>query len=470
MKTKFLFLIALALVVVAFVIPSLDVESIAAVSTMGAVPFIFTAKSKFEDFLKDKGIENIDEMEAADQASLHGEYVQGLKDALTKMEEDVNASETEKKALKAEVTKLDADLATKISQLMFAVHKQGKELIEIRKSGLKTDNIQTLKAAVKQNMDALKKIAKTGTAGEELVIKAMTTQASIGNSELGLVLPDIGQLAHKAISLYDLFIKRPVSTGTHGGRVVYYDWNQSTTVRAAEFKQRGELFPESTAKWQKYSIDLKKVGDTLPVDAEFFEDDELFYNELQMFLLTNVDLKIDSALYSGDGVDEQLLGLNASISAYVPVASGITDASLFDLAVKVKSAITVPYGGKYRPDVIIMNGNTINKYKLKKDGNQNYILPPFVSGNGTVIDGMTVVESNAFPDNYLVVGDRRFAEIWEMPGITFEKGYVDAQFAEDTMTLKVRKRLLFLIRTVNKTGWLKVTDVDAAIATLAANS
>jgi hypothetical protein len=47
------------------------------------------------------------------------------------------------------------------------------------------------------------------------------------------------------------------------------------------------------------------------------------------------------------------------------------------------------------------------------------------------------------------------------------KGFVDAQFAEDLITLKARKRLLFLIRTVDKTGFRKVTDVNGALAVLA---
>jgi hypothetical protein len=107
------------------------------------------------------------------------------------------------------------------------------------------------------------------------------------------------------------------------------------------------------------------------------------------------------------------------------------------------------------------------KYKLKKDANKNYVMPPFVSADGKVIDGMLVVEVNQMADNVLVVGERKFGTVYAMNGVTFAQGEVANQFIEDEMTLKVRKRVLFLIRNSDKNGFYKVTDIDAALTTLA---
>ena len=200
---------------------------------------------------------------------------------------------------------------------------------------------------------------------------------------------------------------------------------------------------------------------------EFFEDEASFAAELNMFLNTNVRIKINDQIINGDGTGQNLTGIFASINAYSPVASGIQDASIYDLILKVSEAITKPFGSKYMPDVALMNITDILRMKLKKDANNNYVTPPFVSQDGKQVGSMIVLEENAVPSNQMIVGDRRYARIYEMPGITLSNGYVNSQFTEDIETLKARARLLFLIRNVDKTGFLKVTDIDTALATLA---
>ena len=44
----------------------------------------------------------------------------------------------------------------------------------------------------------------------------------------------------------------------------------------------------------------------------------------------------------------------------------------------------------------------------------------------------------------MVVGDTRFAKLYERTGYEMSKGMVGNQFVEDEMTLKIRRRLAFL--------------------------
>ena len=108
-----------------------------------------------------------------------------------------------------------------------------------------------------------------------------------------------------------------------------------------------------------------------------------------------------------------------------------------------------------------------NKMKLKKDANNNYVMPPFVSRDGGSVSGITIIEANIIPANTMVVGDNRFARIYEKGGVEMSKGYSGTQFVEDEMTLKARKRLAFLIRSADKGGFKKVTSISAALVTLA---
>jgi len=192
----------------------------------------------------------------------------------------------------------------------------------------------------------------------------------------------------------------------------------------------------------------------------------MFASELNLFLDTNVQLEIDRQLANGTGVSNEIKGLYTSIDAYVPSGSAITDPNIYDLAVKVIEDIVTTGGSKYMPNVLIARRSVINAMKLKKDSQNNYMLPPFVSQNGMNIDGLTVIESNICPANTLVIGDSRFGKIYEKGGIVLSKGEINAQFVEDAMTLKARKRMLFLIRNADKGGFRKVTDIAAALAIL----
>lgn len=344
------------------------------------------------------------------------------------------------------------------------VNEQVNELVEQMKEV--KDNLNTpskvvrmkdaLKAKMQDIIDVSKGIKK------EVVIKANTVRANVASSTQGTYLNSIGQLGAIKRSLYDIFQKIQITDKNNNGSIKYIDWDETTTVRAAAAVAEGATFPESTAKFVEKTLDINKVGDTLPVSEEFGEDQELAASELEMFLNVNVESEIDKQIAIGDGTGQNLKGLNASVPAYTPVASGITAPTVRDLVVKVKNAITKTRGSKYNPDFVALNSTTFEDVQFAKDANNNLIFNELTNTLG----GCEVVIDNNLTDNTLVVGDRRYARIYEKTGVEISRGRVVTQFTDDMETIKARKRLAFLIREADKTGFLKVTDVDAALVTL----
>tara|TARA_R110002012_G_scaffold290425_1_gene484050 strand:+ start:229 stop:1455 length:1227 start_codon:yes stop_codon:yes gene_type:complete len=395
------------------------------------------------------------------------------------METQLNETKTaiEKAATKEEVTAIEKSISEmegkfeglvkneSIDELKAILKTQG-EAITAMKANNAPGQGKTVAAQIKEQKDSIRGLANK-SAIKAVVLKADTNRASIANNAQATELTDIGQLAHRRLSMYDMFNKIPVSESNNNGTIRYYDWDEDTIVRAAAMVAEGGTFQDSTAKFKTVTLDLKKIGDTLPVTEEFFEDEAMFAAELNQFLTTNVDLIIDNQLANGDGTGNNLKGLVASVGAYNPVASGITDASTYDLIPKVCETITTVGGSKYQPNVAFMNKADINNMKLKKDDNNNYVMPPFVSRDGAVVDGITVIEANVITANTMVIGDSRFARVYEKTGIELSQGMVNAQFTSDEMTLKARKRLLFLIREADAGGWAKVTSISAALTTLA---
>lgn len=315
---------------------------------------------------------------------------------------------------------------------------------------------------IKANKEVISAIAK-GDKNAEVELKALSNRASITNNDNSVRLNGIGQLGVKARALYDFFPKVQVGNGNHNGTISYIDWDESTTVRAAAIVAEGGTFPEDTAKFVEYTTKLQKIGSTLPVTEEFMEDEVLASSELSKFVNINVNTVIDTKIAVGAGGSSDIEGLYTASPTYTPVASAIEDANIKDLVRKMRTAIVKTRGSKYQPNFVAANSDTIDRYFLKKDVNNNYM---FDSETGTIA-GLAIVEDNNLADNTLVVGDSRYGTIYEKGGVVLSEGYSGTQFVQDIKTIKARVRMLFLIRNVDKTGFLKCTNITTALGTLA---
>lgn len=412
-------------------------------------------------YLTDKGIsqETFDGLNDVEQAKHYDALNEENSNAIREAVKEGNDEAV--KSLKAEMSEMYEEQFKTLNKALRDVALSVKAQGEAPKAEEK---------AVTKEFNAIKEQLKSIANGKrgDVEVKALTNVASIATNTAGFDLPNIGQLATAERNAYAIFPKLNISEGQNLRKTInYWDWDEATIARATDMIAEGNAFPESTAKWKQYTMPIQKVGEVIPVTEEFLEDEQMFYAELGMFMRTNVEIKINDQIVNGPGTGSTLTGLVASVPTYTPVASGITDASTYDLIVKLREAIVATGGNKYRVDFALMNLADINKMKLKKDANNNYILPPFVDRSGNQVDGLTIIEDNAVTANTMFVGDTRYARIYERTGVEISTGTVALQFAEDEMTLKIRKRLAFLIRTVDRTGFIRVTDIGAALTTLA---
>ena len=365
--------------------------------------------------------------------------------------------------LKAEIMK---DNKEQLTLLKNAIKAQGETMTKLLANGGSPTQAKTLVDQIKAVSEGIKSAVEKRVKEFEFEVKADTMRASVASSTDALRLTEIGQLSNRRLSARDVFSVVPVGAGSNGV-IRYADWDVATTVRAAAMVAEGAQFPESTAKWEEFTLQIKKVGDSIAVTEDMVMDAGRFAKELDMFIHTNIAIIEDTQLITGDGTGTNLNGIYPTAPTYTAVASGISDASIYDLIVTMRSAITGTHGSKYDPDFAFMNTGDINKMKLKKDANENYIIPPFVDRNGSQVDGIMIIENNAIVADTLVLGDSRYAKIYQIEGISVGTGYVGDQYTGDLMTMKARQRENLLIRNVDKTGFLKCTGIAAALVTLA---
>ncbi len=390
------------------------------------------------------------------------EIIKSLGEKIDQMKTE-SVSKADYDALKTELETLKTSNVAQeaIDTLKANLDELGLKLVELETKGGKGNPIQ-LSEEIKANKEQIKAIAN-GDKNTEVEIKALSNRASIANNTEAIRLGTIGQLGVKLRALYDFFPKVQVGNGNNNGTIAYIDWDEDTTARASAIVAEGGTFPESTAKFAEYTKKLQKIGDTLPVTEEFMEDEVLASSELTKFVGINVNTVIDTKIAVGAGGSSDIEGLYTASPTYTPVASGITDANIKDLVRKMRTAIVKTRGSKYAPNFVAANSDTIDRYFLKKDANNNYM---FDSETG-MIAGLAIVEDNNLVDNTLVVGDGRYGTIYEKGGVVLSEGYSGTQFVQDIKTIKARVRMLFLIRNVDKTGFLKCTNITTALATLA---
>ena len=353
-----------------------------------------------------------------------------------------------------------------LEQLKTALEEQGvkmQQLLDEKQESKK----ETLVDVIEKHKEQIEKVLKGEVKSTEFEIKASTLTSSVTDNTQAYREQSIGQLATRKTVMYDMFRKVPLGSGSMR-LYVYADWDEATTARAADYVAEGSTFPESTAKWIEKSVKVEKIGDTVPVSEEMLVDGPRFAAELQDFIRTNVALKVDTELYEGDGLAGHIKGLKNYVSVYAHAVGDptVANGNIIDLIKIVAAKITNQKGSKYSPNFVLMNINDILRMQLSKDNNGNYIIPMFMTQNGTSVGNIQVIEYNGVDPNTFLLGDSAYAAIPEIEGITIEVGRNGDDFSSDLYTIKGRQRLTFVVREADLGGFLFVDDIDAALTAI----
>lgn len=348
------------------------------------------------------------------------------------------------------------------ADLKEAVEKQG---IQMKQLFEKKENKKELGELLQEKAADLKDLA-TGTKSRlKLNLKTDVTRASVTNHTLAMRLPDVGQLAYQATVIPSLFRQAQVSPNSNG--VIRYV-DQLAATRNADSVAEAAVKPESALTWQEYTLNVEKIADTIPVTMEAFNDVNFIESEIRRLLEVNIAIKRDNLFWNGDGISPNIKGVYTSAPEYVAAASGITGANIYDLIIKMSESITTGRRGKgYRPNYALMNAVDINKLRLTKDSQNNYIIPPFASQDGMQVAGIQIIESNSVTANTMLVGDFNYGTRYVLDSLMLDMGWIDKQFVENMMTLRAEVREALLVRTVDANAFAKETDIAAALVTLA---
>ena len=350
-------------------------------------------------------------------------------------------------------------LTDKLAGLEKAAEEQG---LAIKKIGEKETVVKTLRQLYEENVTKIVEAAGRKSS-HSFETKANVIRSNITSDTQSMRLPGIGELSYGSVGMESIFNQGNVTPNSHG--VIRYVDQLAVTRSAAAIAEEG-IYPTSAITWQEYTLALQKIGDSIPVSYEALQDIDFMESELRRLLTINLAIKRNLAYWSGTGIAPEIKGIYTYATAWDAGAYAGTKAlagSLYDLLVVLRAVLSTGKQSKYNANFVVMNPMDILKMKLQKNEFGQYVMPPFANGQNNV-DSMVVYENSVVTANTLVIGDFRYATRYTMGGVEIEVGMINEQFTHDLMTIKARERSALLVRNVDLDAFLKVTDVNAAIA------
>lgn len=404
-----------------------------------------------------------------------GKYLSDLMKWQTKSIEDLTIHLTkegvDRKALEEKIKELEN---ANIQAMKKSIETQGAEITKLMKEidSKTSDKPITFKRSLLKELEARKddiKLALDNKSGTiTLEIKATQSSADIdAGADFAQMETGIGKLATRQTFMRSLF----PSMNTTKEAVKYND--QETVVRDAKNVAGCAASTHNTKlTWKVRKIEMEKCRDFVHICQDMLEDFEWVSSEVRNLVDVDVQLQIDSQLLLGDNASPNLNSVDnvASTFAAGSYANTIQDAQIIDL-LKVAASQIVDLGqnNKFMPNVILLNPIDFTQMELLKNANGNYLMPNWLTANGTTISGMRILRNQLVPAGEAYVMDSTKGTVINRKGITIEMSFENREnFEQELVTVKAYERLNFRVRNVDANAFMHIADIGAAIVAITA--
>jgi len=285
-------------------------------------------------------------------------------------------------------------------------------------------------------------------------IKAADTPLLQGNG-LGTVTGQVPQAQRKPDFIDQRrrpsFIRNWISNGVLG---VTADGNAETLewVEQANIEETTGTTPENELKndmhWEYVvkSERAKCLTVTTVVSTRMLRSVRQMQARINSQLSRSLDNELDQQILFGDDLNENFNGIFTQSSAFASgtFAGTIPNANNYDvLRVAINqcnigssgtiNAVGEPAG--FFPTVIAVNHSAMAEMDLSKGSDGHYVLPPFVSADGTIIKGVPVIGSNHIGADQFLVMEGPLVEFWMEQEVMIEVGLVNDQFKRNLRTI-----------------------------------
>lgn len=208
---------------------------------------------------------------------------------------------------------------------------------------------------------------------------------------------------------------------------------------------------------------VKKMTARAKMSKEMIADVDGFVADTEEELQERLLLLFDEQLLSGDGLGQNLVGIetNATPFAAGALADTIELPNNFDVLRVAINQVTL---NNFDANTILMNPSDVASMDLTRAIDGHYIMPPFASADGTIIRGIRIVENNGVGIDDFVVGDFNRFKVKIREDLNINYGHSGDDFERNLLTALCEGRATSYIPNVYFGAIVKGTFTAAKAA------
>ncbi len=381
------------------------------------------------------------------------EEMEGLKSEIAAVKESAE------KAGNAEALEMKTAIA-KIEGKMEALKEAKADAASAKTLG------QSIVMAFKSAKDRIVEIAEKGAGSVKLDVKAAGTMTIDGNYSGGTVGLSSLESGFTRVQRRQPFMRELVnSAGTTSKYVV---WIEQANPDPGVAGMTGEGLPKTQTDFDlvERSCDVKKITAFIKVSKEMIADIPFMAGEINGELTELVALKLDKQILSGDGVGQNMTGIEANATAWAAgsFAATIPAANNSDV---LRVGIAQIANNNFMANYILMNPEDSAAMQLTKSTTGEYTYPMFIEGPDgiTRVKGIPVVENPGVDAGKFLIGDFTKSNLRLREDMNISVGYVDDDFTNNLMTVLCEARACHFVKT-NHFGAFVKGDFATAKAAL----
>lgn len=287
-------------------------------------------------------------------------------------------------------------------------------------------------------------------------IAAGSTQVSI-TQNTGIISP-----IRKREATY-LAVVSVGSVGTNRAMWIEETDEEGTPVMLAEGAAKTQL----DVQYVEQTMSVKKIAVYGKVTTELMADIPQLISYIQNNLMRRMDIVLENQLFSGNGVGDNLKGLETYATAFAagPLASSIPFANELDVLEAVALQVKTAYG---MPNAVFIHPSTMAAIKLIKDSSGRPVWKDYVTIDGSMnVSGMRVIETTAITAGNFVGGDLSVVNVLKRDELGITIGLDGNDFTQNKKTMLLEKRLVQFV-SGNDTAVIVDGDFTTAKAALLA--
>ena len=403
-----------------------------------------------------------------------------LNSIATKQEEiqaaiDAKASNSELVELKQSITELTEKskgleevkgLKASIEQIEDVMKKQGEEIAKSKSNSVvskATSLAGEFTKAIRENEQILKdlKSATSSTGMNTILVKAAGTMTTANYSGGTVGLSDL-EVGVTRVQRRQPFLRELVNSGTTSSKYVVWV-EQSAPDGGAGMTGEGLAKSQADFDLVESSMEVRKITAYIKVSKEMIDDISFVEAEIRNELVELIQLQLDAQILSGAGTGVTMKGIDAYATTFAAgaFANAIESANNFDV---LRVAINQIEIENFMPNYIVLHPTDAAAMDLVKATDNNYILPPFISQNGTVVKGLPVITNTGVTVGNFLVGDFTKSNLRVREDITLAVGYENDDFTKNLVTILGEARAVHYIKANQTKAFVKGVFATAKAA------